>query len=1216
MATATINILNPPLGIGENEWIEIDWDSPDVVTGFALSEVSVTGATITDTEFLITGGKYYFSIQVPSGIGGRITIMIGEDVVDQGNDAASASFDWGAGPPEAVFEIAFDPSALTAGETTTATITADGTVTGLALADLALNAGTLSNFAGSGDTYTVDITAPTTGSGTMTLTIAADAVIEGNAETTADIAYMAAEPLTVTISGTTNITQGEQTTLTASVVDGDGNTPTGTIEYAWTASRGRFVGATNEAIAVYDANFTDGSDVDVPIECTARILTDATPTSSGPSLTALADIGITGILVNMYLTTLGAIVDPANSILYNNATGTLAAGSDSRLSSTIDIWQARWDNRPTSGTDDNDFALNNRESGSLSDFFNGNNNQSIYLLFEGGIYTELKPSDFEGAGRTWARWDVADAAIVALLDGLTVASNLVVGVADAGSIGFPGYRGSETETVVVSVPPPPPPVNTAPVFADTSYAFTDVARAIDTVVATIAATDADDDPLSYSLTGTDAGTFSIDANGQITVATALTYSESYNFNVVADDDTDTTSVPVTVTATAAPPPPPPADAILEITVNPNSVTAGSVATVTFTFDKAVGDFTATDVTVSAGATKGTLTDEGNNVWTLTVTAPSSGSGTVTVSVGADVVTPGNNADSVQFSYTAPPPPPPQTPPTFTAPASAYQVNERADDTIDSTEFFTGHTSLTFRSGYTAPSWLTISGLNVVITGAPDVVEDTELTVLLTATNSDGSVNGSITISVQQIDPAPIFGTPATHEVNEGGSSTVDLSGVLQNAESLAYQSGYTAPSWLTISGLTLVITNAEQVSQDTDFDVLLTAASTKTAATVDRTVTIRVRELTPPPPRVRSVPRFSTAPIDVKVELTPTTALMTWKAPTNGAALREYEIGYAEGASPGTDWIPTESLSTRFLVKGLKRATQYTWQVRGVTENGAGDASSPVTERTPIASLHNALFFKECVNYFDDGGRVSVHGDPTNLVRAVSDNNYRTFTREKDLVINIAVNGQPTRVDAIFVKGIDIEGHSAAPNGGTGVGYSNRMMPATVKNWEGTEVSTIVNGFQHDLYLLDPHFTATSVRMTFTGANAKIVEVMCLEFGISIDANGDFTEIATNFVDREGVVHPDPGGGIVYDPPIGADERDKWQVDYVVKIVPGKTLLETPEDFLYWRAENRNHVHAMEPSRFPLRIFPSVFMRKSVPIRYRTDSKTSGEILSFRVAEQ
>ena len=492
---------------------------------------------------------------------------------------------------------------------------------------------------------------------------------------------------------------------------------------------------------------------------------------------------------------------------------------------------------------------------------------------------------------------------------------------------------------------------------------------------------------------------------------------SATFTYTATDGNNNT-VALTFTIVVTAPPPPVTDAVLDMSVNPQSVTAGGIATVTFSFDKAVGDFTDTDVNVSAGATKGTLTRVGNtNVWTLPVTAPSAGSGTVTVSVGADVVSPGNNADSVQFAYTAPPP--------------------------------------------------------------------------------------------------------------------------------------AMAPS----------------------------------------------------------------APQNVRVELTPTTALVKWAAATDGVKVDEYEVSYAEGASPGTTWVATGSTGTRFFVKRLKRGTQHTFGVRGRNSEGAGATSRAVTQNTPIASLHNALFFKECVNYFDAGGRVSVHGDPSNIIRAVADNDYKTFAREKDLVLNIAVNGNPTRVDAIFVKGIDIEGHSAEPTGGIGSGYSNRMMPATVKNWEGTDVSTIVNGVQHDLYLLDGHFTAMSVRMTFTGANAKITEIMLLEFGISIDANGDFTEIATNFVDRTGVVHPDAGGGIVYDSPIG-NQRDKWEIDYVVRVVPGKTLLETPEEFLYWRSENRNHVFCMEPSRFPWRVFPATFVRKSVPVRYRTDDKTGGEFINFRISEQ
>ena len=84
-------------------------------------------------------------------------------------------------------------------------------------------------------------------------------------------------------------------------------------------------------------------------------------------------------------------------------------------------------------------------------------------------------------------------------------------------------------------------------------------------------------------------------------------------------------------------------------------------------------------------------------------------------------------------------------------------------------------------------------------------------------------------------------------------------------------------------------------------------------------------------------------------------------------------------------------------------------------------------------------------------------------------------------------------------------------------------------------------GFQHDLYLLDPHFTATSVRMMFTGTDAKIYEIMLLEFGLEIIANSDFTQINPDFVDRSGVVHPDAGSGIAYSLSIG-DQRDKWEM--------------------------------------------------------------------------
>ena len=657
----------------------------------------------------------------------------------------------------------------------------------------------------------------------------------------------------------------------------------------------------------------------------------------------------------------------------------------------------------------------------------------------------------------------------------------------------------------------PQPVNNAPAFGESSYAFTDIAIAVNSVVGSVVATDEDDDNISYSLTGADAAKFAIDSNGQITVATALTNSSTYNFNVVADDQTDTASVAVTVIAIAATP------------VN----NAPSFQDASYAF---------TDVAIAVNTVVGTVaaTDADNDTLSYSLT-------------GTDASNFAIDSDGEITVATA------------LINSTTYNFNVVADDQTDTASVAVTVIAIAATPVNNAPSFQDASYAFTDVAIAVNTVVGT-----VAATDAD---NDTLSYS--------LTGTDA-------GNFSIDADGQITVATELTHSDTYS-------------------------FNVVADDATDTTSVPVTVTATAAA-----PPPVVITL---TGAPTGLKVELTPTTALLKWAAATDGGDADEYEVNVAEGASLGSTWIGTGSTGTRFFVKRLKRGTQYTFGVRGRNSEGAGDASRPVTQNTPIASLHNALFFKECVNYFDDGARVSVHGNPSELVRAIADNNYKTFTREKDLVINIAVGGNPTRVDAILVKGQDIEGHSAEPTGGTGVGYNNRGMPSTMKNWEGTEVSTVVAGFQHDLYLLDQHFTATSVRLTFTGANAKITEIMLLEFGLEIDANADFTQINPDFVDRTGVVHPDAGSGIAYTPPIG-DEPDKWEIDYVVKVVPGKTLLETPEDFLYWRSDNKNHVHAQEPSRHPGRVFPAVFVRKSVPVRYRTDDKLGGEVLNFRVAEQ
>ena len=110
-----------------------------------------------------------------------------------------------------------------------------------------------------------------------------------------------------------------------------------------------------------------------------------------------------------------------------------------------------------------------------------------------------------------------------------------------------GVNVEKTLRVVVKNTGTPPPTNTAPEFANASYTFDNVAVADNTTVGTVAATDADSDTLTYSLTGTDNAKFDISSSGVITNAEALDYETTYNINVVAHDGTDTTSVGVTVT---------------------------------------------------------------------------------------------------------------------------------------------------------------------------------------------------------------------------------------------------------------------------------------------------------------------------------------------------------------------------------------------------------------------------------------------------------------------------------------------------------------------------------------------------------------------------------------------------------------------------------------------------------------------------------------------
>ena len=108
-----------------------------------------------------------------------------------------------------------------------------------------------------------------------------------------------------------------------------------------------------------------------------------------------------------------------------------------------------------------------------------------------------------------------------------------------------------------------PGANNLPVFADGTSATRSVSAAAAagaSIGEPVAATDADNDTLTYSLEGRDAPSFDInDATGQLLTRSGipLIVGTTYTVTVVADDTKDTARITVSIEATAAPPNNPP-----------------------------------------------------------------------------------------------------------------------------------------------------------------------------------------------------------------------------------------------------------------------------------------------------------------------------------------------------------------------------------------------------------------------------------------------------------------------------------------------------------------------------------------------------------------------------------------------------------------------------------------------------------------------------------
>ena len=369
--------------------------------------------------------------------------------------------------------------------------------------------------------------------------------------------------------------------------------------------------------------------------------------------------------------------------------------------------------------------------------------------------------------------------------------------------------------------------NTAPAFADASYSFDDVAIAVGEIVGTVAATDADNDTLSYTLTGTDASTFAIDANGQITVAVALTNSQVYSFNVVADDGTDTTSVGVSVTAIADTTPALSFGSetidnqVWEVDTAITSVTlpeaTGGTGTITYSLSPTVP----AGITFSAGNRRVSGTPTGrfaSATFTYTATDGNGATAELTFTI---VVT----ADAITFASTVA--------------SQAWVVGTAVSLTLPTASGGVG--ALTYSLTPTLPSGIIFTAGTRALAGNP-TGRFTVATFTYTATDAEGITQTqtfTIVVTAPAITFNPVSFSDQMWTVNmavsltlpEGsggvGDLTASLTGTLPSGVSFTASTRALAgnPSAVfVVATFTYTMTDAENVTESISFTILVNAA--------------------------------------------------------------------------------------------------------------------------------------------------------------------------------------------------------------------------------------------------------------------------------------------------------------------------------------------------------------------------------------------------------
>ncbi|MCG9129491.1 cadherin domain-containing protein [Candidatus Poribacteria bacterium] len=418
--------------------------------------------------------------------------------------------------------------------------------------------------------------------------------------------------------------------------------------------------------------------------------------------------------------------------------------------------------------------------------------------------------------------------------------------------------------------------NTDPVFTEGDSATRSIAENTGSGVDignAVSATDADENPLTYSLGGTDASSFSIDStSGQLRTKGSLDYEtkSSYSLTVSVSDgnegsDTITITINITDVDETVNTPPVFTDGVSvtrSISENTGSgVDIGTVVSATDpdedTLSYSLGGTDASSFSIDSSSgqlrTKASLDYETKSSYSVTVSVSDEEGGSASITVTINITdideSPANNApvftDGTNTTRTIP-----ENTSSNVNIGNAISATDDDDDTVSYS--LDGTDASSFSIDSSSGQLRTSSSLDY----------ETKSSYSVTVSASDGqggSTSISVTINITNVNEAPVFtdGTSTTRSIAENASAGINIGSVVSatdvDSTNLTYTLGGTDAASFSIESTTGQLKTKTALDYETKISFSVTITVSDGSLTDSIAVTINVRDLDETPSNIAPV---------------------------------------------------------------------------------------------------------------------------------------------------------------------------------------------------------------------------------------------------------------------------------------------------------------------------------------------------------------------------